>query len=329
MSEEFDIDAGVESIATDLGFISNEEDDIEEDSVTDDTQEGDDGLQEQRQKTTETKDVEQPEKEEEQEQPVTAKAPPQSWAKDKHEIWNALPAEAQDYYELREKQMLDGIEQYKSGYKYGEALSKAIDPYRDEIARNGVDEIQAINNLFGHHRALTQGPLESRQEAFVRLGQSIGIIPMDENQRIDPRTDELQHRINRIEQQEAQRLQEIEQQHYKSIEKQVLDFAQDPEHIYFDDVADDIAILLQSGIELQEAYDRAVWANPITREDKLLTIAEEKAQAILNKKKEEALKAKKATSTNVRNIKTNTQSSEPLGSWDDTMYEVLERLKNN
>ena len=86
---------------------------------------------------------------------------------------------------------------------------------------------------------------------------------------------------------------------------------------------------MQSGIELQDAYDRAVWANPVTRAKELAKQAESQAQAILDKKKEEALKAKKASSTNVRNIKTNNQSSEPLGSWDDTMYEVLERLKNN
>ena len=334
MSEEFDIDAGVESIANDLGFNDPDNEEIEEneDSLTTDIKEDDDGLQIEGQKTAKTEDVttEETEDEKEQEQPVTAKAPPQSWAKDKHELWATLPVEAQDYYELREKQMLDGIEQYKSGYKYGEILSKTLDPFREEMAKNGVDEVQAINNLFGHHRALTSGSLEQRQEAFVRLGQSIGLIPPSEGQpAYDPRTQELQARLNRIEQQEAQRMQEIEQQHYQDIERQVTDFAMAPGHEYFNEVADDIAILLNSGIELQDAYDRAVWANPITRAKELAKQAEQQAQSILAKKKEEAEKAKKATSSNVRTIKTNSKSNEPMGSWEDTMRETLERLKNS
>ena len=34
-------------------------------------------------------------------------------------------------------------------------------------------------------------------------------------------------------------------------------------HPYFDEVADDIIALLKTGASLQEAYDKAVWANPV------------------------------------------------------------------
>ena len=44
-------------------------------------------------------------------------------------------------------------------------------------------------------------------------------------------------------------------------------FAADPAHPYFDDVANDITALLRGGgaKDLADAYDKAVWANPVTR----------------------------------------------------------------
>ena len=41
---------------------------------------------------------------------VTTRPPPKSWSHDKHELWSKLPPDAQEYYEVREKQFpgLDG-----------------------------------------------------------------------------------------------------------------------------------------------------------------------------------------------------------------------------
>jgi len=42
---------------------------------------------------------------------VTAKPVPKTWPKEMHEHWGKTPKEVQDYWEVREKQMLDGLEQ--------------------------------------------------------------------------------------------------------------------------------------------------------------------------------------------------------------------------
>lgn len=60
------------------------------------------------------------------------------------------------------------------------------------------------------------------------------------------------------------------------VSKIVDDFAKDPAHPYFDELADEIAVQIKAGKELQEAYDTAVWANPVTRQKELARIQLEK-----------------------------------------------------
>ena len=54
------------------------------------------------------------------------------------------------------------------------------------------------------------------------------------------------------------------------IEIEVNAFAADPEHPYFDELSDEIVAILKTGASLAEAYEKAVWANPVTREKEIL-----------------------------------------------------------
>ena len=308
--QEFDIEAGVSEIAEGMGFGNSDDD------FNDDDEGGEDELQDQETKTAEEVI--------ETKEPVTKQAP-SSWSKEQHDNWSKIPKEAQEYVELREKQMLDGIEQYKQGYQQAIEMHKVLEPFLDNIQRNGLNETEAVHNLFSYQLALTEGSPESRQNAFVQLGQSLGIIPVDGATQTDNRTRELQQRLERIERQEQQRSQQSQQQIFNRVEKEVSDFAADSKNEYFDEVADDVVILLQSGLDLQAAYDRAVWANPITRAKELSKSAQQQTA----KKKEAARAAKRASSTNIRPLNTSKSSNQPTQSMDDTMNETLARIRSN
>src|SRR5687768_16913065 len=71
---------------------------------------------------------------EEQPEPIS---PPSSWSKDKHEHWGKMPREAQEYYMTREKQMLDGLEQYKGDAGFGRQLKEAFTPYKAFLNAQG------------------------------------------------------------------------------------------------------------------------------------------------------------------------------------------------
>ena len=306
---EFDIDAGVAEIAESMGF-GNSDDDFNDDEGEED------GLQDQETETTEEVEVNETNE---------TKQAPSSWSKEQHDNWAKIPKEAQEYVELREKQMLDGIEQYKQGYQQAIEMHKVLEPFLDNIQRNGLNETEAVHNLFSYQLALTEGSAESRQNAFVQLGQSLGLIPVDGATQTDNRTRELQQRLERIERQEQQRAQQSQQQIFNRVEKEVSDFAADSKNEYFDEVADDVVMLLQSGLDLQAAYDRAVWANPITRAKELSKSTQQQTE----KKTEAARAAKRASSTNIRPLNTSKVSNQPTQSWDDTMNETLARLRSN
>jgi len=316
-NSDFDMDAGVADIAEGLGLGSGDDD-------SGDNFDDDEGL---------GNEVEQETKKDSKEADETAEATikqaPASWSKEQYDNWSKIPKEAQEYVELREKQMLDGIEQYKQGHQQAIEMQRIIEPFRSSLQKHGVSETQAIQNLFGHHIALTEGTTEARQAAFVALGQNLGLIPQEGQAQADPRTQDLQQRLERIERQEQQRNVQAQQQNYSKIEQEVNTFASDPKNEYFDEVADDVVTLLKTGIDLQSAYEKAVWANPITRAKELSKSVSEQTKVITNKNTEAAKAARKASSSNVRPINSNKASNEPAQSWDDTMAETLARIKGN
>ena len=313
MSEEFDIDAGVDEIAADMGWES--------------TDESTDFIEENEEVTDEVQETETAEEVTEETQEVQAKAPPASWAKDKHEIWANLPPEAQDYYEQREKQMLDGLEQYKQGYQFASEIQRTIEPFQGMLEQFGVNPTEAIGNLFQWNQALQNGTLEQRQQAFIALGNNLGIIPQEGQPQIDPRTQELQARVARMEAQERQREQQAYQQNYQKVESEVAVFAADPKNEHFDTVADDVIAILKTGATLQDAYEKAVWANPVTRAIEQQKLVDARLKETMKKSTTAAQQAKRATSANVRPMQSAKAASDPVGSWEDTMAETLASLK--
>jgi len=313
MDEDFDIDAGVDAIASDMGWESEEADT----EIIDEPEEEIDELQEAETETAEEVDV--PE--------VTAKSPPASWAKDKHDLWSTLSADVQEYIEMREKQAADGMNGFKEAREYSNAIQQTIAPFREMLQTHGVNEVEAIGNLFQWNQALQSGTLEQRQQALIALGNDLGLIPREGQPQVDPRTQELQQRLDRIERQEKQREQYTYRQNYQKVAAEVEAFAADPAHEHFEDVADDVILLLKTGIDLKDAYDKAVWANPITRAKEQARLLESETKKLAGKNTLEAKNAIKAKSTNVKPVRSNKASESPLGSMEDTMLETLKALR--
>jgi hypothetical protein len=310
MSEEQDfIDGGVADIAESMGFESETEDKELDDIEGEEPEESD-----------QDEPTDEPEPEEIGPE-TTAKPQPSSWAKDKAEVWEKLPGDAKEYVELREQQMLDGINQYRDGFQYAQYIDQAIAPYRGVIQANGGDEANAIINLFEHHKAITEGSLEQRQQAFIKIGVATGLIPQEGQAKPDPMVSQLQQEINSIKAKESQREAQYREQQERNTAAEVSEFAKDKP--YFDDVADDIVRLLKTGDDLPTAYEKAIWINPIVRAKELDRLAIEKS----GKAKAEVEKAKVAKSVNVKGTNARHVQSKPLGDWTDTMRQVIDGMK--
>jgi hypothetical protein len=266
------------------------------------------------------------------ETPVTSTAP-KSWPKEMHEHWTKTPPAVQQYWQTREKQMLDGLEQYKQAATFGKTFHDVVSPYHEDFVRHGVEPQRAVQFLLEANRRLTTGTPESRQQAYQELGRNLGIQPQapvtgeTAPPPVDPRLQTIEHKLAQIEEMQLAKQREAYAAAQATIKQEVDAFASDPNNAFFYDVADDIAKFIKAGDSLQEAYQRAIWANPVTREKQMQARLQTEAEKAKERARLDALPKKTAKGVNVRSRDTARSSTDPVGSLDDTLKETLAKIK--
>lgn len=255
--------------------------------------------------------------------------PPKSWAKEKHEIWSKLPPDAQDYYEQREKQMLDGLEQYKGDATYARQLKEVVTPYKAMLESMGVSETDAVKYLLNAQYQLTNGTESQRRAAYERIGAELGFVTQQAAQQapVDPVVKQLQDKLDRIESELTAKQQAELQTARSKANSEVEAFASDAANLYFNEVAQDMVPFIKQGLPLKDAYDRAVWANPATRAKEQARLQTEAQAKLKEKAKPEVEAARRAASTNVRGAESRREPTEPTGSMEDTMKQTLQNIK--
>ena len=255
---------------------------------------------------------------------------PKTWRPEAAAKFATLPPEVQQEVLKREEDIFKGLEGYKADASIGKALKGVVQPYMHIFQAQGVDPIQQVSGLMRAHVALATGTPEQKQQFFQHLAKEYDVDLGVEAPYVDPQVaglqkqlSDLQSRLNGREQHEANEAR-------SKLQAEIDSFASDPAHQYFDEVANDIAGLLRSGAakDLKGAYDKAIWANPITRakeQARLTAEAEAKAKA---EAAERAKQARKATGANVKSSAKAASGTAPLGSIDDTLNAALATIKS-
>lgn len=266
-------------------------------------------------------------------EPVAGTAP-KSWPKEMHEHWAKTPPQVQQYWQTREKQMLDGLDQYKQAANFGKTFHDVVTPFQEDFQRHGVDAPRAVQFLLEANRRLTTGTPESRQMAYQELGRNLGIASPTATATdgttpnpIDPRIQTIEQKLAQIEESQLAKQREAYQAAQATIKQEVDAFATDPNNAFFEEVAEDIARFIKAGDSLQEAYQRAIWANPVTREKQMQARLQTEADKAKERARLDALPKKQAKSVNVRSRDTARSSTDPVGSLDDTLKETLAKIK--
>lgn len=259
--------------------------------------------------------------------------PPKSWKQEKHELWSKLPRDAQEYYTEREKQFLDGIEQYKGDAGYARQLREIITPYRATLAAQGISEPQAVQYLLNAHYQLTNGTPEERARAYRQIGADLGLVAEaaaeDPNaQAVDPAVKQLQTELREVKTALTQEQQAKFAEAQQRADAETNAFYADPANVYINEVGHDMVPFVKMGLSLKEAYTKAVWGNPVTREKEIARFQTEAAEKLKANAKTEAETARKASSTNVRSTESRRAPTEPKGSMDDTMRETLKKIRD-
>jgi chaperonin cofactor prefoldin len=320
----FDLDTASNQLAADMFPESKS---IAED--TDDTG-VDDAMGEQPEKEAATDDV--GAEDQAAESTVQDVAPPASWPKEMHEHWSKTPKEVRDYWAVREQQMYDGLEQYKENAAIGRPIKDVVAPYMPMLTARGMDVPTAVAGLLNAQYQLENNP----KQAVANIAKAFGVNLAElvdpsaqEQQDVDPVVKRLQDQVNAIQnsyiEAEEQRKSEIR----SKIESEVSEFKK--ANSYFDEVADDMIPFLKAGKTLQEAYDKAVWANPVTRAKESAKLQQEHEADSKRKALEAAEAAKKAAAANIRSRDTRRAPTEPnratMRNLEAVMRESMKELK--
>lgn len=256
---------------------------------------------------------------------LSTRPAPASWAKDKHEVWNKLPADAQEYVETREKQMREGVQVIAKDAEYGRGMNQAIAPFKSLIQAQGLDDVKAVSYLLNAHHILTNAPPEQRQAYAQRMLSSYGIdvarSQQDgaQSQQVDPVVRDLQQQVRQMQGQLTQGQQAAYEARSQQVAGEVTSFANDEAHPYFDECSDEIVAQINAGLPLQEAYDRAVWANPVTRAKEIARQTADNEAKFKARAKEQAIAAKSTRKTNLNGRDTLRKPTASTGTIDDVM----------
>lgn len=260
-----------------------------------------------------------------------------TWRPEARELLKKLPPELKgimDEVLKRERDMDEGLKKAKLGSEVADQFRTMLKPYMPTYQHYKMNPLQHIDQVLKAQMVLYFGTPEQKTAILRKAAQDFG-VPFDqltaEAPAIDPNdpatrlSQELASVSSNVKQLQQIRQQETEQRFAAEIDA----FAKDPAHPHFEEVSEQVLKLLQSRAcgSLQEAYESAVWSNPVTRA-KLQSDAQAKAaaDAEVKRKADEAARAK-ATAANVRARPKAAGAATPSGSMDDTMAEVLADIK--
>lgn len=329
MEDDFDVGAAVDEIGSGLGFGTTEEkadDDVVLDVVAPAAEE----------KPAEVTD---PAPAVEVKPVVAVDEAPKTWRKEASATWAALPSEAKAEILKREADIFAGIESYKVDATFGKSVKQVVAPFEGILKQNNMDPVQTINGLLNSHYTLATGTREQKENLFRLLAKDYQIdiaslIPSGqqagEPPYIDPAVADLRQKLAGVESELTQARQARLNESKANISKQVASFAEDPKNIYFNELSEDMASLVQRGIAgtLQEAYEKAIWLNPVTRAKEASRIATEQATAAQAAAKAKVATAKAATAANVKTSAKSGSATAPLGTLDDTLASALAEIKS-
>lgn len=256
---------------------------------------------------------------------------PKTWRPEAMKHWETLPVEVQSEITKREEDMFRGIESYKETAKIGKAFTDVLSPYMETYEKHQVDPMKQVQSLLHAHHILTFATEEQKVAVFNKLAETYNVplgAPL-EAPYVDPTVAGLKKTIDNLQNRLDNNENTIVTEQKEKIRMEIDTFASDPANAYFDEVASDIALLLKAkaATNLKDAYEKAVWANPITRAKEQSRLAAEKDAEAKKLEMEKVQAAKKAASVNVRTSTKQGRGTAPVGSIDDTLNETFAKIQ--
>lgn len=176
----------------------------------------------------------------------------------------------------------------------GATVEKAFQDYLQtaHVLRQGTDyqKAQSIAAVMGQFKVNPQVLLSILQGGNVNTGNQPS--PAQYN----PQLETLQQRVDRMERERQDEVQQRQLQEEHSLKSQIEDFSSKPGHEHFDRVRSHMGVLLENGMatDLDDAYNRAVYADPEIRSTLIASQEQATAGQRLSEVKAKAEAARRA-----------------------------------
>jgi len=235
---------------------------------------------------------------------TTTDKAPNTWKPEVAVKFTTLPDDVRAEILRREQDVFKGIEQYKVAAEYGQNVYKMLQPYQQRLQEHNVNPVDYIGALANFDNMIHSAPSQEQKVQYFReLANHYGIT-VDHGLfgAEDSTVTALRQKINQLESSVNAQLTQAQAKEVATIQKQIDEFKALPEHKHFDVLQHEIAALLQNGVakDLKDAYDKALWANPTTRQAELDRLQADKIAKDTELQKKALEEAKKKKGANVR-----------------------------
>lgn len=225
----------------------------------------------------------------------------------------------------RSEEMHRGFEQYKAPAEFGRTMAQAFIPYQQTLDQLGVTPDVAVGKLLQIDNTLRYGNPAQKAQAVANIITQFGVDlnALQNAPQVDPYVYALQDKLSQLEGYITQQQREQQEREQATLNSEIAKFSEGREH--FETVREDMAALLQAGraTDLNDAYEKAIWANPSVR---AALIAKQQSEAAEKAEKErKAQEAKRASAVNVPR-KGKLPATAPKGTMEDTIRAEAARL---
>ena len=238
---------------------------------------------------------------------------PVDWSPEERNDWVKIPRHLQEKIVAREKHIADTVANTKDARNTHDFFSNLNQSFAPILAAEGLNVQQATQNLFNTAATLRMGSPQAKASMLADMVKEYGvdIVALDDAltgrmPNVDPEEARIEKLVNermqpyqqQMQQQQHAQQQENQQQHDQKVQE-VQAFAEKNE--FLGDVYEDMAQMIEfatskgQSLDLQTAYDRAVMMRP-------------DIQRVVDSRKAEILKAKKAAASTLSTTRTGSES---------------------
>jgi hypothetical protein len=210
---------------------------------------------------------------------------PVAWKKDYRPHWKTVPKEVREEIARREQAMMNGMRATEAARRTQHELDRIVAPYMDHIKAENSTPMVAVENMLKTAHALRTATTQDKARLIAglvqRFGVDIGMLDSELASHLSP-DGKSRTALSEMVQQEMQPVRQFmssmqqqrqmaEQQATQRVAQDMGEFAKSHQH--FDTLRIEMADLIEvadrqgQSLTLQDAYDRALWANPQTRSE--------------------------------------------------------------